>query len=58
MVVNLPVVETSPSAQSEQEQKVAALRALYVAGRINEVLIPERPDLRRLLEDVFPERRR
>jgi hypothetical protein len=37
---------------SDHEKKVARLKQLYQEGRIDKVLIPENPSLKRFVEDL------
>ena len=45
----MPKKKESPE---EREARVARLRELYVSGKIQDVLIPEDADVRRLMEDI------
>ena len=44
---------TPPTRRESREDKVRRFRELYLAGRLDEVLIPQDADLTRLIVDVF-----
>lgn len=48
--------QTPTPVRDARAEKVRLFRQLYLAGRLDEVLIPKDADVSRLLDDVFPER--
>lgn len=46
----------SVSLAASRQAKVRRFRALYLSGKLNEHLIPDKADLTMLLRDVFDER--
>jgi len=47
--------QTKTTEQEEREALVERLRQRYVAGTLDEVLVPEDPKMDRLLADLFPD---
>jgi hypothetical protein len=43
----------APTRRESREDRVRRFRQLYLAGRLDEVLIPRDADLTRLITDVF-----
>ena len=39
-------------SQAEREARIARLQELYASGRLEEILIPDHADYRRILKDV------
>lgn len=53
--MSTPSASLAAPTESRQD-KVRRFRALYLAGKLNEHLIPDHADLTALLRDVFDER--
>lgn len=54
-------MQTTPTPRPNRDpraEKVALFRRLYLAGRLNEVLIPRDVDVSNLVDAVFADRRR